>query len=85
MEKHEEEPLLGDEEILAGGTPRRKSECTGEEQEEESKEENTNEEVAVAQGNESESQPFNIPTSASFAGFSNEHTPLIRPSPSFVG
>lgn len=85
MENHEEEPLLDNEEVLAGGTPRRKSECKGEEQEGGSKEASTNEEVAVVQGHGSESRPFNIPPSASFSGFSNEHTPLIRPSPSFVG
>lgn len=53
---------------------------------EEEENERTDEPTALTEGNRGEqSHPRGIPISSSFPRFSSERTPLLRPSPSFVG
>lgn len=56
-------------------------------EEEEVEEERTDEVTAVVEGDRGEQSTARgiIPISSSFPRFSNERTPLLRPSPSFVG
>lgn len=56
-------------------------------EEEEAEEERTDEVTAVVEGDRGEQSTARgiIPISSSFPRFSNERTPLLRPSPSFVG
>ncbi|MPC18279.1 hypothetical protein E2C01_011158 [Portunus trituberculatus] len=93
MDKPEEDSLLDQEDFLIGRDQEQRNEVRRESlrepveeetQEEEDGEENTSGAIAISQG----SGPQRIPplhTSASFPRFTGERTPLLRPSPSFVG
>ena len=93
MEKQDEETLLDHQKFFARGSQGRKNETTEEgmkeeeegECQEEEEEEDVNEGVLEVQGTRGQGRSMSMPTSASFPRFPSERTPLLRPSPSFVG